>query len=689
MRIRDITENKGRKEHRPRFVGWPETHTQADQLIRLAKKGFKVENAKAELSETVGFDALLEQIDAYQFQAPETNFADVLVNFLVNLPAKNQAIASMQDAIWADTDLTPMIMPQVQMAEDCTDTVAVVSEALHEDLLTLQKMGVSSPGEKNKKVLMRSFQTNINPDELRVHYLKSFKEKGLLETGKLINATFALANTLKEAKKSGKPSKDELTTMLFTIANNHGVKTDELQEKFKSIYGKKSPIKESMYITENKLTDVVKALHKKFKDLRDAGDTGFSTAFHAIKLAKENDVKPSDLISKYNEIYHGEKINESLVDDIDVAGLAKDIDTTNQPSGAEIKLSDALANKFGKPFAMWYTQLMDYADNGEYPAKVGDNEREVASYLKRNSDRDANFIKLAHDHMDEIHALADSIAKEHSDIVQKELSANKAQGKSGNGSEYKVAEDVVDFPGNPTPTVTKDKPAIVKDFPKNKIKINTDIDKEVDNMAAWAKWKIDHEIESGRITTDNQAVRLHDLLKKEFIDTLGDKVSDPEESVWQSFMIMFDEGIWYYILDKAKLLDSAGLHESLNESKGVLTAHKARNHLTKIINKFVDSSNINLLSSVESFEDKNYFDLAINVYDKNTKKLDIAKNKIIDCMIKNGYVQNQKNPDQFMISDAVLVNTKPIHKTFRTGAYKNREVPTFTIIVTGKKKIIS
>ena len=681
MRIRDISEHKDKVV--PETSIWPETHEEAGKLLRLARRGFSVEEAKEKLRETKCFDALLEQVDEYNAYAPKTDFADVLVNFLVNLPAKNQAIATMQDSIWSDTDLTPMIMPQLQMAEGDIDTTDVVSKALHEDLHHLTKVGKIAPEEKNKKLLMRAFQSNVKPNELRVHYLKKFKEKGLLETGKLINATFSFANDINAAKKTGKVDKDQLTTMLFKNANKHGVDTKDLHEKFRSIYIKQ-PVKETV-IEESKIDRIVKELHNQLEKAKNIGGS-FSTAFYARKIAKKHGIKPSDVISKYNEFYHGDKINEEPVngEEVDLHKLAVGIDATTQLSGAEIKFQDALSKKFGKDFANWYIHLMNYADHGEYPAKAGENVTAVTSYLKRNKDQNAAFIKLAKDYNNEIHTIANAIAKDHSSIVHREIAANKERGVNGAGKEYKVAEDVVNFPGNPTPPTTQKSSAVVKDFNKPMVKN----DKSVDDIAAWAKWFIDSEIEAGRINGTTSAMMLHNKINNEADVALKDKVEDPEDAIWQAFNRMFNEGIWYYILDKANLLDSLDTNESITEGKGIVTAHKARNHLARLINKFVDSSNINLLSSAESFEDRNYFDLAINVYEKNSKKLERIRSQIIECMIKHGYVQNSKKPEQFMISDAVLVHTKPIHSTFRTGAYKNREVPTFTIVVTGKKKMV-
>ena len=66
---------------------------EVNTLLKLARNGFTVEEAKEKLSHFSGLEHLLEQVDTYQKFCPNTDFADVLVNFLVSLPAKTQAMA--------------------------------------------------------------------------------------------------------------------------------------------------------------------------------------------------------------------------------------------------------------------------------------------------------------------------------------------------------------------------------------------------------------------------------------------------------------------------------------------------------------------------------------------------------------------------------------------------------------------
>lgn len=246
-----------------------------------------------------------------------------------------------------------------------------------------------------------------------------------------------------------------------------------------------------------------------------------------------------------------------------------------------------------------------------------------------------------------------------------------------------LGEDVVDFPIDKARAAhgqMMDKGADVVDFPERKERL-------LHMLADWAHDKIMKNYIGGQREAQDvkdmivNKVKEHNINIKEFDE---------------HFRTLFSIGLNNMITLK-RLEDensSSGYHRfesTLEEGINYHSAAKARNGLYRMLRKMTDTSNIAMLSNFESYEGNDKISLKMNVYENNPKKLEKILLKLKEYFEKDGWMRSQKDGDNRFIKgdekDGVMIKIHPIRKTYRTGAYKNREVQTMGIEIIGSKRV--
>lgn len=135
---------------------------------------------------------------------------------------------------------------------------------------------------------------------------------------------------------------------------------------------------------------------------------------------------------------------------------------------------------------------------------------------------------------------------------------------------------------------------------------------------------------------------------------------------------------------KESLYNTLSNKEVVTESVSCATALKARNDIIRLARRLTDSSNVTAPSNFESYEDKDDMILKVSVFDFDRNKLQDIKDRMAETLRNQGW----KNKDDLFIKNNVKVKFYDIKKSFRSGAYQNRETPHFGIAVKGPKKPI-
>lgn len=119
------------------------------------------------------------------------------------------------------------------------------------------------------------------------------------------------------------------------------------------------------------------------------------------------------------------------------------------------------------------------------------------------------------------------------------------------------------------------------------------------------------------------------------------------------------------------------------------TALKARNSLVHHAKKLMDSSSIELPSNFRSFESNDNIQLRISMYGKQPK-LESVCETLCEKLENEAWTpasrEDKGKESHCYQKDSIMIKFFPVKKSFRSGAYKNREVPHLGIEVTGPKK---
>ena len=243
----------------------------------------------------------------------------------------------------------------------------------------------------------------------------------------------------------------------------------------------------------------------------------------------------------------------------------------------------------------------------------------------------------------------------------------------------KINEDVVNFTGNTKPKETYNLPATVFQMPSKQELA------ELDRIVQDAKKLID---ETDLSNADRKFIITHNI--RQWLVKSNISVSDFTDE----FKLKFGEDYFMYIHEKEyddhiqNLIDQQ-TNESINEGINCLTAQKCRTDIGKLLKKFVDSSDIHFLSNFESYEKSDLMSLKINVYEDSVKKLNLVIDHLKAALVENGFLEKKLDGNESLFKkDGVIVKVHPVRRTFRTGAYKNREANSIGIEILGSKKII-
>ena len=252
-----------------------------------------------------------------------------------------------------------------------------------------------------------------------------------------------------------------------------------------------------------------------------------------------------------------------------------------------------------------------------------------------------------------------------------------------------VEEDVVPITRNDTPREKKKHPAEIVQLSSIKNVFSPKESKKIDHTVDWSVKHLANEVKQGKIREHSDI----DFVVKQIEDTLVDSIPniDSDEilaKLWIRFHLKTGMNMESFIWDLLKHHGKAKRNVSesiLTEGINCASAVKCRKSLAKLIQNFVDSSDVDLMDNFKSYEDKDKIILKILVYAQKAVKLEQLQNRISGYLKSDGWYSPDKDSLKFS-KDNVMVVMHPIKKVFRSGAYKNREVPTLRLEVFGPKK---
>ncbi len=271
----------------------------------------------------------------------------------------------------------------------------------------------------------------------------------------------------------------------------------------------------------------------------------------------------------------------------------------------------------------------------------------------------------------------------------------------------KIREDVVDFPADKIKRTIKgwQDPAFLKIHAKDcnqgeyegKCKFALDYcpelnKKETDVIRFPFK---DNAILSGLVKKYKHEIDQSDLADPDAKWLLVNNIEaelDEKKLTIKDFMDSFENeyniDFHYYLLDKSK--NDQNKSKNISEAIDSKVAKKCRKDLHNVLKRLVDSADIAMFSNFESFEDKNNIVLKMAVYEPNSKKMDHITKTLKSKLKKEGWAHGV-NEDKFIKGtpkDGVMITVHSPRKTFRSGAYRNREILTLPIEILGSKKIL-
>lgn len=315
-----------------------------------------------------------------------------------------------------------------------------------------------------------------------------------------------------------------------------------------------------------------------------------------------------------------------------------------------VDFKNTLERKFGKEFASAFTFLMhdELPGSDEYGSRANDGAQ--LYWIRKTKHRLFNGYDFVSDYIKNF------------DEVKK-LVMNRGQ----------VTEDVIPFPGNNNPKIAHSTPAEIHQLPK------ADQLDRIEDVVAKAKKLID---QTDLSNPDRQFTIMNSI--KHWCK--NNKITFDE--FLDEFYTMFDIEYYKYYHDKAYNDHVENIAGSINESIKCETAKQCRSALWYFLKKFVDTSNIMLFSNFESFEDKDEIVLRIGLYDDNAKKLNQTKEEILHALIDEGFARKKSDSGTISFTkDEIVLIISDVKKTFRSGPYKNREVPSIIVEIHGPKKV--
>lgn len=339
----------------------PQTAQHESYILNLLRNGLLVEDAASALYSVMGYESLFEDIAAASVEMPKTNFADVLTNFIVKMPARTDAIRNMQTAIMQDEELAGLVVPTPTPVENIKENIRANIHALHEDFRLLK--ATNKLDEAPKKLFIRARELGITTESLRRSYLRVYKSQSEIGDRVVLKALEEYKTKLTESVNS-----TDKVQRLYETAIKHHVAPSELEETYKQLY-------ESKIVRIKKTGNWAKRYYTESFD--------------------------SDVETPVSPVAH--KIHLSL---------------RLMPSKYEAKFYDKLAEKYGEDFANRYVALAFMADTHNRNPRAGQNEKLIDAYLSKHPSDE--FVSVLNKNIDSIVGIAKSITMTEADLNEYE-----------------------------------------------------------------------------------------------------------------------------------------------------------------------------------------------------------------------------------------------------------------------------
>lgn len=691
----------------------PKNDKDVDVIVKNLKTGIKAGTAGHKMYNVLGDKGLYDLIGVLKTHDPKMDITAPVVNHVMQIQPEAQpvqyqeSIRKLQESILNDARLACMVLQPIALLESATgDQRESVAQLLHQDLKELNENDMSDSElghEKFRRLATRAKQIKLAPSNLKQYYMRKFTKNNLLETDDVTMATFDFIDQLKKLDKTNYDSfKTKALGLLHRSAINHKVDVQAIREKYQSLVKKSLPIKEATQTTsmldlayfidgigqiirwDQTYMDFKKELATKF-DQKFANKFTFLTHEGDSKDFKQDNVSAIahrlDVMEEFGGPGDAEFIktvqnNRAVITDLAKASQAKfakpktkfTLPTQDQNKkqarnvhfnpNIRLKKRNFLIGKYNKPDGYtahyWFKQIEDAAK----PIIATDVDGDVIE-LSQVENSLANSIDFRRLIAKSGISMTDAI--EHIKNVVEYENPNK-----------KINEDVVPFPGNKNAAVKQIKPARVLNMsPADLYKIGiSDIVTYAHNLITDTDW-----------TQEDAKWHVVEAVEHAFINA-GFTVDQ--------FLSAFEKryGVDFHEMLHGKEISDLHRQMPMSEAISSKTAKACRQDLWKTMRRLVDSSNLSMMSNFESFEDKDKIVLKMAVYEPNPKKMAKIAETVKAKLKKEGW-KHDANQDRFIKGDAadgVMVSIQSPRKTFRSGAYKNREVLTLPVEIIGAKK---
>ena len=632
----------------------PQTKQDVQFIMYLLKEGVLVEQAMSLMSNVMGSEELVHQAQIQSEYMPRSNFASTLANFILTLDPCTAAMKELQDGITLDPELSACV------SVPCDESARKdFTKALHNDLSFLKESEERFRSEYT--VLARAIEWDVSPTSLRNEYIKVFEGKSLVSLDTADRACFALNKALRGQSQLHESQQYLAHAALYQI--------DEaaLTARYNEIYNNKIETgiiseakvnKARRYKSDRNLIRQYEKQHQLASDpvelVSDLCETFAQPCKHYTKAYRECwealNVFGQMLKLQEDVIPFKKKITPKVFGQAKVYQFGK-MGQDNTPTEIEtpkpkpIKSINAQKSDYDTTFAQYQDAILQHIDPDNIPQIV--NITAINKYISKKYG--AKLLDAG--------------------IMPSEMARAIEQILSNNHAKVLVAEDVIPFKRPNTASLPWQQGEVLSIDDYKKFQTQNDIVDEIKDLIDSRKSTLGSKKSRGMLAND--------------IELMVNSAYGNEPGALPKVLLRFKNQTGTSVGDYMQRQASMSV---MNEGVTSSTANKCRVSLCKLARKYTDSSNIAMLSNFESYENQDKISLKMAIYESSPKKLDAIREKLTEDLVQDGWRHKEGKFIKGTSKDGVMIHMLPVSKTFRSGAYKNRETPTLSIEILGSKR---
>jgi len=207
-------------------------------VLNLLKKNITVNEGVVLLRDLPIYSYVKENLSDAISVIPKGNFADILANFIIGLNPVDKNISNLQNAILSDADLACLVnQTKVPVSEGIANQNW--ANALHKELEFLKSIDQLTESKKLSKLYWFAKKNKMSITEATNFYNGQLKYNSHLNPINMNKAIKEFREALKKFKTDNiELPKEKQIEMLHRVALNNNVKSDDLLQKTREMFGK-------------------------------------------------------------------------------------------------------------------------------------------------------------------------------------------------------------------------------------------------------------------------------------------------------------------------------------------------------------------------------------------------------------------------------------------------------------------